>query len=104
MTHTEIATKCFEMLAQAGFKPSKRVLTVDENKDLAGACGTCTDFGDKYMIRISKDCEDVEATIMHECIHTIKGATNHGKKFKAIAAEINKTCPVEYRVNFWRYN
>ena len=88
--------KSLEFLKTLGFETGS-VTNIVWNRALKvlGTCKRTNIVLNIFTLRFNKkyleiaDPVNAHSTIMHECIHTVKGCMNHGSKFKKIADILN---------------
>lgn len=87
-------------LKRVGIAPSKNISSISVNKRAKKRLGCCKyeKSGGKvqYRLEISsmleeKDDRTIKEVILHELLHTCPGCLNHGEKWKAMAALVNRT-------------
>lgn len=90
--------ECKYMLIELGYKDLLfKNIGAKLNKRSVEVYGSCKKLNDRnYIIQINYNFlkvgkpENVHNTIMHEMCHVVDGCMNHGKKWKDVAAKVNK--------------
>ena len=87
--------KCCRILKAEKIPVSDRISEIKINTRAKARFGKCTQLKKGYEIEISSRLfalEDkmIENVILHELLHTCPGCMNHGKRWKAYAAYINR--------------
>ena len=87
--------ECVKLLERLGINMKGKVYTIDYSHAIK-TYGTCRKLGNNhYRICINEEylrsgtIEKIHNTIMHEVIHSCDGCMNHGRTWKAIAAQVN---------------
>lgn len=95
----ELAAVCREELRSIGIQPAGKIRWV-VNTRATRRWGYCKKLPDAYEIGIShrllQDDVDIQAakdTIVHELLHTVKGARGHTGLWLQLAAQVNQHLP-----------
>jgi len=86
-------------LKHMGIPVSDRIRGIEPNSRAKKRLGSCRKIseplGTAFRIDISTelykaDDDKLKTVLMHELLHTVKGCFNHGKKWKLMAATVNR--------------
>lgn len=96
--YAELMKECMKELDSIGIQYSPDILGIRVNNRLKVTLGLCRRTGRRYYTieiagRVVKDCVNpnfIKGVIMHELVHTMPGAYNHGPTFHRYASIINK--------------
>jgi len=101
--YDKILAECIKNVEALGYHPEGEIIHSVRVTNNIRRVGTCRKewignyFNGHYQHKISctakiaDNDENIRNVLYHEIIHTIPGCFNHGKKFKNVMDEINKT-------------